>query len=125
MFRYQPWWLTVSYLSASASTAPAVQGSSGIRRNPSGQANGMALPHRAPAVPKVVDEDGVPQVVRGAVVGPAAVDLGQLVDESDQCWIVGQHERRDDDLVPAAVRRLLERHRNDLRIHAEGVLVNA
>src|SRR5690349_18467886 len=42
MLRYQPWWLTVSYLRARASTGPRVQSSSGTLASPAGQSNGMA-----------------------------------------------------------------------------------
>src|SRR5262249_6822832 len=75
------------------------------------------------AVPDVVREEELGEVVGRGVVGAAAVDLGQLVHEFDKVSIRRDHEGGDRDAVAPAGIGLLERAVDDLQIQPERVLV--
>ena len=73
----------------------------------------------------VVHQHVLAERARRGEVGLAVADLGDLADEADQVVVARQHERVDQDAGLAAGRHLGERLRDDERIEAEGVAVDA
>src|SRR5262245_56975099 len=69
-------------------------------------------------VADVIGKEKLGEVVRRGVVGPAAVDAGQLLDELDEVGIRRDHEGGDRDAVAAAGVGLLERAVDDLQVQA-------
>src|SRR5262245_32942956 len=76
----------------------------------------MSIPHRVAAstvdsaalLLDVVDQDVLAQSVRLGIEGPAAVQLGHLLDELLQSLAGVEHEGRDDDAVAGAAQHLAQ-----------------
>src|SRR5690242_13746778 len=73
----------------------------------------------------VVHQDVAAERARGGEVGLAVADLRHLADEADQVVVARQHEGVDQDAGLTAGGDFGERLRDDERIEAEGVAVDA
>src|SRR5438477_12789921 len=73
----------------------------------------------------VIHEQILAECIRRSEVSLPTADFGHLLHEMDQAVIACQHERVDDDAGFAALGDFLERLRDDERIEAESVLIDA
>jgi hypothetical protein len=75
------------------------------------------------AVPQVVNEDELAEVIEGGIVCPSLIRFREFLDEIDQVGIAGYHERADDDFLPTALDSFIKRLVDDPWIEAKRVLV--
>ena len=76
-----------------------------------------------PAIAQIVDEDKLAELVEVGIVCSPLVGLCELVDEIDEVWVACNHERTDNNLLPAALDGLVERLVDNARVEAKRVLV--